>query len=54
MLKYSAGSGPEHASMYLVLQCKTARQTPSRQSHKIPVYNGSPDRTTAVPSLIQC
>lgn len=32
-----------------------ARQTPppSEHSHKIPVYNVSPDRTTAVSSLIQ-
>lgn len=55
MLKYRAGSGLEHTFVYPVPQCKRARQTPplSEHSQKMPVYNVSPDRTTAVPSVDQ-
>lgn len=53
MLKYCAGSGLDHTFVYPVQQCERGRQTPplSEHSNKIPVYNVSPDKTTAVLSL---
>lgn len=44
MLKYSAGSGPEHTWMGLGQQCKRAKPLCIlKPSHKISIYTGSPD-----------